>query len=290
MQRAGEPDAGVILEARLVTESPLPGEDINLIFSLRNMSDRPFQPGWASLRPFESVVEPKLLIRNSKGEPVELTRKGMRKVYETFFGGGSGFFQRLAPGRAWGDCMTVSDYFDLSKPGDYTILVWGGEVPEDTMMVGIGGAFRRNVGIRGWVAKPIALTVGKHAASGEDEHRPASTPPKERFPKSTLGDSAEKEWSDLTQEARHSHHKCILDATCSPLAPSAVHLVVSLICLDLDHYVGARFTQMGENPANYRVLVRDSAGRFVPLTDLAERCFLRAAKRACLVYGPAMRR
>ena len=36
--------------------------------------------------------------------------------------------------------MTVSDYFDLSKPGDYTILVWGGEVPEDTMMVGIGGA------------------------------------------------------------------------------------------------------------------------------------------------------
>ena len=84
LQRAGEPDAGVILEARLVTESPLPGEDINLIFSLRNMSDRPFQPGWASLRPFESVVEPKLLIRNSKGEPVELTRKGMRRSTKPF--------------------------------------------------------------------------------------------------------------------------------------------------------------------------------------------------------------
>ncbi len=275
LRKAGKPDAGVVLEARLVPESPAPGTRIQLVFSLRNVSDCPFQPGWASIRPFESLVEPKLLIRNSKGEPVELTRKGMREVYETMFGGGSGRFPRLEPGYAWGGDMTVSDYFDLSKPGDYTILAWGGKVSEDSMMVGMGGAFRRNVGLRGWVTKPLTLKIGKQPVSSDDKRRPDLTQPA-KSSQTPPSDPAEKEWAELLVDAGRLRENCILDATPSPLAPKAVHLVVSLIDLD----VGGREIYMGRNPANYRILIRDAAGGFVPLTDFGREVYASRGKES----------
>ena len=162
--------------------------------------------------------------------------------------------------------MPISSYFDLSKPGNYTVLAWGGEELGDFVMRRAGGSLPKDLGGKGWVAKPVALTIGTQVPPHEDRPDLAEGD-KSSSNTSAQSDPADKEWAELMARAGRPYDNCILDAIRSPMAPNAVRLVVSLICIDLRHEVGGRETYMGIDPANYRVLIRDKEGKAVRLTE-----------------------
>jgi hypothetical protein len=259
LREAGEAKEGLVLEARPKTPSPSSGDECELFISLKNIGDLPFAPGWVSLSPLESVLgslgdgsefgqRPEVFIRNSNGEPVELTKEGIDD-WRTAFGGGSGFPAELPPGWAWGKEVPVGRHFLLSKPDKYTILVAG-----------------RVAGER-LVAKPVIVEVGKPSQSTPTNQRADAIATHESALAVVEGRGLEAKWSELAAIANLALWGFQLQAQASPVARKSDHLIVSLYWAgsvnERDQQETARATRL----ANYRILVRDSGGKDVPLND-----------------------
>lgn len=246
LQKAGKSKNGRILEAWLQDSNG----DSELVLSLRNIGTRPYSPGWFG--GLFTVLRPDVLIRNSKGELVKMTEAG-RNTYGSHSVGrsGSGIVgAHLDPGHAWGGTLDIHKHFDLSTPGKYT-LVGGGCLDTNEPLV----------------AEPITLQVGI-SSELKSEVRRAGKPVANQPPKTAVpGEPTDEEWSEMVSKAGQSEWGCVLKAMLSPISSDAATLVVSRVRIDYPNKNEEIYSKLGDSPKDYRILVRDSNGKSVPLTE-----------------------
>jgi hypothetical protein len=127
LRDAGRAKDGVVLEARPLTDPATAGGPVSIVLSIKNVGEREVRV--AFFRPRTPIAT----IRDSAGRPVNLTEKGLQ--FYSFKSSGSISGGYLAPGQTPGETadlvLRLDEYFDLSKPGRYTVLMTeylGGDV------------------------------------------------------------------------------------------------------------------------------------------------------------------
>ena len=267
MREAGEAQEGLVLEARLGAASLWSLGQRNLIISLKNVGDLPFEPGWVCLDPLASVLrgigenqmtgpQPSVFIRNSNNEFVELSKEGIAEFNIMYGMAGSGGAGHLPPGWAWGEEVSIWRRFRLSEPGRYTVLVAG------------------NVGRLRLVAKPVVLDIGNQPPSAPAGQQARGNIHQEAGHAAGEGKGPDKEWSELVMQANRPLRGFELRAEPSHVAEKSDHLIISLcwagpVVEEGDHRETTRATRL----ANYRLFVRDTRGNNVPLTEWGRTVF-----------------
>jgi hypothetical protein len=249
LREAGKLKGGLQLSVRPMHGKPGSEERLELFFQVKNVGDRPvafFQSKYGDM--------PAVWIRDHRGSPAEMTKEGI-EYYRGGVGGGGTY--DLKPGYTWGAMYDLKKHFALESGNTYTLLA---AVKEP------GPGFEL-------VASPLKLELQKPGAAPKWESAGVgSKPPPGKVPK-TPGD---KEWEELSAKAGRPIMGCVLEAEMSPVSPGK--LVVSLCHEDLDT-TGARvdpttrgiyIPEIGYMATDYRVLVRDPAGKPVPLTRVSK--------------------
>jgi hypothetical protein len=132
---AGKPRRGCILQA---VAAPAKGAPVRLIASLTYVR---YEPGWhQDISTGARAIEYHILVHDALGKPVPRSARGelaIHTVQPPYDGGYS-----LSSGEAVGASIPLGDWFDLTKPGDYYVLVSLTSPP-------VGGST--------WVAEPIKI-------------------------------------------------------------------------------------------------------------------------------------
>ncbi len=272
LRDAGKPRHGAILELRVVNSASAAGRSTELVVSVKNVCSRLVELGGCESWPYADV-----LVRDRAGRLARLTEEGLR-----YFS-----WQRvvtintlleLKPGCAWGFIVPLGRCFKLADGGSYTVLArnyYDGDVNGEL------------------IASPVALEIGKEPATGTFEKGSQAQPAAICAENLAQGGATEKDWTRLLREAGQLQRGCILDAMMSPEEPT--NLVASLTCLRISG--GAAYTgdwepgnghwysygesadgraDSGRQPADYRVLVRDTDGKPVPLAPYGRRAIAAA--------------
>ena len=246
------------------------GENLNLELCIRNVTELPSSCRSDRYHP----TIPFALVRNQDGKPVPLTAGGVRRAFPE---GGlfSGIIVQLFTGDGFKESYSLSDDFVLDKPGKYSVLVaWDG---------GRGGTI---------VAKPLEFTLKEKATGSAGKARIPTPLATATAPIASPAPVTDEEWNTLWKSAGKEFNGCILDGVLSPYSPDAVHLVLSITCVrDInprgawyEHHCEGCTLKLGRVPSNYRILIRDSAGRGVPMTPFGREFF----QRRCEEYPEYM--
>ena len=226
------------------------GNAVSITLSIRNVSGR------AAFFVNDTAVVPEVWVRNDKGVPARLAPRGVR-----FYGGprsnlgvfGSEFGEIVRSGSARGYDFPLSEYFVLDNAARYTIVATKRvEVAADP------NARRR----RFWlVARPLVVDLrsaaqrsshtGKQAENASGTHPLAANEP------------ADKDWTAAAAKAGKPVDGFFLEAIDSPVAPGKAELVVSLVCETATDGSYDSLPEAASIPTNYRLLLRDSAGKSV---------------------------
>jgi hypothetical protein len=254
---AGKTNSGFLASAYISPPRPASGKPILLVLSCRNIGGEPvnaWKTYWAL---------PMILIKDQDGKFVELTQRG-KEVWVSGFAMSGALPEefRLKPGFASSCAISLDRYFELTRPGKYTVLA----------------------NCRG-PAIPKAATF---------ELRSNEVPITDELPKQPSSEllstdnylqeqSLEKRWKLAMPAAGHSHNDLMLESVLSPTQSSAVNLVVSLVNTGVS---GAVYNDFGKDfpsvydprisehgatvvkgpiASDFQILVRDSAGVDVPL-------------------------
>jgi hypothetical protein len=250
LQYAGRSSQGIVTEAFVVPREAEIGEPVLFVVSTRNLRQCTFHYlGCDAAWPSE------VLIRDASGKPILPNKKG-RQAWSPVqssesFSNGIPEDVSLRPGFAVSEKVPLDEYFDLSRPGTYTVLGRGANA------------------VSFQLRKPGAKSPG--TSTRLSVYRPA--------------ESFEEKWKRAILASGQPHDDLLLEATLSPVDPRAVNLVVSLrnICTSGKiapgwAYSYSRYDYMrdrsmpidaaqGTSASRYRILVRDNAGRAVPLTE-----------------------
>ncbi len=141
MSRAGQPAGGRLLVVRAPRGPLAVGEPIDLVVSMKNVSDTRL-----SLLLTRGDV-PLALVRDSKGKPIARTKEGLRRYGPSWwlaYSAPSRFFGVLEPGQTRETVFPLTRYYVFSTPGTYTVLVAASS-------------------FGGLVAKPVVIQIGKAA-------------------------------------------------------------------------------------------------------------------------------
>jgi hypothetical protein len=93
------------------------GEPIELVLALRNASDRRLD--FLQARIFCEQV---FTVLDSSGSPAALTKAGQQEVMVNRFHE-SDMLRHVSPGDEYTETLCLSDYYDMSAPGEYSIKV-----------------------------------------------------------------------------------------------------------------------------------------------------------------------
>ncbi len=227
------------------------------------------------LRP--CVPRYRIFLRGVGGTQVPLSKEGLEfhgiseRRFNNWFGslppGGL-----MGPGRGAGIALRVDRIFAPPGPGTYTLLA------EMDYSFTDGG--NRRV-----VAAPLTLSLGP-AAAGRSAQGWASRPepaiagptPRGAF-RTEMDDGTV--WSDLASMAGQPRRGCVLLASLSPDASRGPHVVASLLRVTARTGTGAAdfIPKLGSNATDYDIIVRDPAGKPLPMIDPAWKCAPRPAAR-----------
>jgi hypothetical protein len=169
------------------------------------------------------------------------------------------------PGDVRGSLLRLSDDYDLSAPGKYTVIAmqWFGYTDFASAAV----------------ARPFVLNVGKRTAmQGARGFTLAGT---ERSP--VPAGPTDPEWSRLVAKAGVPAGRFLLEVVPPAIHHGGLYLVVSLICVDPKAgRLGSNYAEaaVGNDAADYRVLVRDAAGNPVQPLNQAMRAAVNRTPRA----------
>ena len=131
-------------------------------------------------------------MQDDSGKPVPLTKKGRRTWLGMHFGHTLPDFIRVEPGFASSDRLQLDDYFDLTKPGKYTVAHWG--------------------------ASPLRSTSAPGSKTTETPSPPDVYRPNDPFA---------KRWQDALTVAGEPHGDLVVEADL-PHRPARVNLVLSV--------------------------------------------------------------
>jgi hypothetical protein len=264
LKEAGKVKGGFSLVVRLSQEPVAVGEKIELEYCRKNVTELPSVISWTR----HSAQPQLILVRDDRGKPVRLTAEGFSRI-STMSPLSSSSTAMEGPGDGSTSSYLLSADFAFEQPGKYTVLA--------TYSGGRGGTV---------VARPLVFTLGEKSATGT--RKPSVATPNKTAPTRVANPApgTAEEWNSLLARAGTPYNACRLEGVISPYSPSAVHLVLSVTCVQ-DVYVrrswfdnhGAGCTvRAGTVPSNYRILIRDSAGKAVPLTSFGQEFFQRREK------------
>jgi hypothetical protein len=257
---AGKPKGGMKLVAHLSRSAASAGERIVLTLWVKNVCELPSRYSFDRYGSSIGAV----LVRDEVGRPVALSAEGWRR-YEPKARLSSSVAFTLQPGDAVSESYPLSDDFLARTPGKYAVLAtWEG---------GQGGTL---------VAEPVTFTLMSKGAPVKGDILP--TAPTPRAPNPSFSHGTTQEWNALLKSAGSEFRGHTLDCAISPYSPNAVHLVVSITCLDKLQANG--WVSNGLNgtirrgcvPSNYRIMIRDSTGKAAALTKSGQEFF----QRQCL--------
>jgi hypothetical protein len=265
LAKAGKPDRGLVMEARIQNGGTAPTPQVTIVLSIKNVLPRPNEFNLVDMR-----VTPEVFVRDKAGKPAAMTSKGADWYREPWyrratFGSGSGY--KLGPGQAIGSTYDLDKYFKLDKAGEYTVLLW---TPDVTSAEDFGKNHDLlHSGVL--VSRPLTIHIQDRAvvAGGKEEKQSQFTGP------SKTGDGTEprdKDWMSLALGAGKSIRGCILEATDSPVDSGKGNLIVSLVCLKAQDVSDGRTTLQVPEAEDLHVLVRDRLGHAIePVVRVPER-------------------
>ncbi len=232
-------------EARLSNKSAVAAEPVGITLSVRNVSQ-------SAVLFVDRPVAPEAWVRDATGTPARLSRKGVDLFGEPTSNAGligNVFSENVRPGFAVGYDFPLTEYFVLERPGTYTVLVTKQvEFPRGAVWL---------------VAKPLVVERRPRvpratgAAKDPDVVKPAVP--------AGLNVPIDKEWISLAAKAPNVVDGLVLEAVDSPVAKGKAQLVVSLLCENVVGTLNEDYLpKFGSVAADYRILVRDSAGHPAP--------------------------
>ena len=255
VQGAGQQYEGIVAEAVVVPPEPEIGKPVMFVVTYKNVDEQPaWHRQWEEYGPFE------VLMRDDSSKPVPRSEKG-RKAWRGIREGHSLPDEiGVKPGFAIAEKLPLDDYFDLSRPGKYTVLGWG--------------------------AKPVTFELRRPGSKTSK----TSSPSRVYRPDDPFG----KRWQDALAAAGQPHDDLLLESIVSPIDRRAVNLVVSLrnVCTsgkiapgwacsvsgaNAAPWISAEDTspgidmKVGTTASEYRILVQDVSGKEVPLNEGAQR-------------------
>jgi hypothetical protein len=242
LQRAGKVEGGFVLEAR-----PVPGQTGFISISVRNVCD------YAKYYWCSGELLPDVLVRNADGRRVQLTTQGNR-IYgaplANHMTGGSRCDDLILSGEAIGVLYPLERYFDVSRPGRYTVLA----TRPYSLPSKLGS------GVVELVAIPLTFEVPSSDPDGKEPEWSVDTT------RSLLraDGPSDEQWAALASSAGRRADGRHLEAVISPCASDAAGLAVSLVT----EVTYKNRPDFGSTLADYHVLVRDSSGRAVARTAL----------------------
>jgi hypothetical protein len=246
--KAGRPEAGLMLKARLSAKSAAAGESVSITLSIKNVS--------GNVVPFEYDYgdTPEVWVRDGNRVPAKLTEDGRQRY--------GGWYPALAirnlghaklePGAALGLVFPLGKYFAFDSPGKYTVLAsrtLEGVLPDDD---------DGNIVSSSLVAEPLTIHVQPTVPHGDaNQNKKAMV----SNPACSYGSNepTDKEWTQHMAMAGKPVEGCILEVIDSQRASGEARLVVSLVCQELAERSFYRLVERVDAAA-YRVLVRDSLG------------------------------
>ncbi len=254
---AGVQQRGLQLQSRVVSEGGLPTGPFTVILSIQNVASQPID--FLQVRGGEPVV----WVRNEIGKLVRRTLEGSELYRPTlelpeFF---SWTNCELAPGEARGFSVPFSEYFELSRPGKYTVIA-AALVRARHLDRKLGDA-REEITI---VSKPVSFDV-RSSAVGVDA-RESNRRVTKNAEQSNGEPPSDKEWAAIAAHAGRRIQGCVLEVIDSPLLPEHAELIVSLVCEESeDSRFGERVVRyIDKNKNEFHLLLRDSRGVPVPRT------------------------
>jgi hypothetical protein len=223
-----------------------PGQPVTVVLSTRNLGSAPVYPIF-DLDPCE------MTIHDSAGKPVALTALG-RMTWVELNGRIENDMPRdvcIKPGFAVAEKLCAEKYYDLSRPGQYTIVA----------------------------GRPSSFEVTRRQipqeANAKDERHNVTT--------GSLDDetSFERKWQTASAVAGQVHNDLQLTSIIAPYERRGTNLVVSLtnVCLSgtIAHNDGQSYSAsyspedgvdltVGRRAADYQILLRDASRNPVPLS------------------------
>ncbi len=262
LDMAEHPRGGVVVEAVAGPVKPELGKPVSLVLSIRNLNERPIS---IERLVFGMSVPFGVTLLDSAGQSIPLSYEG-RKVWprESFGSARTTEPIDLAPACAFSVTIPLDRYFQLRGPGKYTAI----------------GSFSIGNDLEA-IAKPICIGLRKPSdqkSAEQNDHR-RETATGGHVP--DRSDTESKQWADAAAMAGRLNDGMFLDAGVSPVDRNAVNLVVSLHravgngasdecrlfsdgeCVIPDDPTPKRGTFAGD----YRLLVRDTSGRFLQLGE-----------------------
>jgi len=248
---AGRPNGELLYSARVVVDSKAPeGGSVYLLLSLTNVSTKCiFFPGGPR-------DLPGVFIRDGFGHVLELTDEGEQRYWASVTAGGSVCCPIVPPGYSGGTVIPLKAYYDLSKPGKYTVLASQQCGAKDKKPI---------AGSCVVVSSAATFSIGRapqksdRKASGVSQSSAIS---KANLENRTL-ESKAAEWDELVRRSGQSIHHCALDVVVSPTETEATTLIVSLRRIELWDPIDNFPPDTGIYPSDYKVLVRDPSGRSI---------------------------
>ena len=180
-RNAGHPLGGIVAEACVSPREPEIGKPIMFVVSHRNLNEYSAR----YMQESDEFGPPPVLMQDDSGKPVPLTEKGRRTWLGPHFGHTGPDFIRVEPGFASSDRLQLDDYFDLSKPGKYTVAHWG--------------------------AKPVTFNLRGPGSKTTEMSSPADV--------YRPNDPFAKRWQDALAVAGQSHGDLLVEADLSPTDP-----------------------------------------------------------------------
>jgi hypothetical protein len=250
---AGQPQEGLILEARLLGKSAGVSESVSMILSVKNVSTATL------FFLYQRGEIPDICVHDANGVPAKLRkeRMGYHQVpgFPIFSTQGPGYLT-IGPGAALGAVLPLSDYFIFDKPGNFTVLATFNVEPRNSKI----GTAQWNW--RSLVANPFVIEVRPRPAPEGQHSNEKSQCPSVVLPRCSK-EPTDRDWTMRVADAGKPIDGCVLEAIDSPTAPGEAQLVVSLVCEDVPAKYSDRVMRIA-SVDDCRVLIRSSCGNVVP--------------------------
>jgi hypothetical protein len=252
LPKAGKPDRGLVLEARMSPNESMQDSPPVVVLSVKNVRDQPNE----FLLPAMRAV-PEIFVRDERGRPVAMTNDGVKLYKGPWWRRTVGDcpFLKLDPGEAIGSSYELGRYFRLDKPGNYTVLLWASGVQSLGDLKENRGPWESGL----LVADPLRIKVT--ASSRPGERRVKQAPRPSSGSSEVLSRTRDKVWTALAARGGTPVEGCVLEVTDSLANSGKGELIASVICLE-GQYEGRRPVALRDS-TDFQVLIRDDRGHTV---------------------------